>query len=73
MKYGKIIKGNLVITKNCKDDFSEVVEIKGYCDIHSDVELPKLTTIGGYCSSVLQTFAENGRNGLDEFMEVDIW
>ena len=49
MKYGKIIKGNLVITKNCKDDFSEVVEIKGYCDIHSDVELPKLTTIGGYC------------------------
>ena len=49
MKYGKIIEGNLRIEKGCKDDFSEVVEIKGSCYIHSDVELPKLTTIGDSC------------------------
>ena len=37
MKYGKIIDGNLIIEKGCKDDFSEVEEIKGSCDIHSNV------------------------------------
>ena len=51
MKYGKVIEGNLVIKKGCKDDFSEVVTITGYCNIWADVkfEAPKLENIGGYC------------------------
>lgn len=49
MKYERIIKGDLIIEKGCKDDFSEVVEITGHCYISSNVELPKLENIGGYC------------------------
>ena len=49
MKYGKIIDGNLIIEKGFTNDFSEVEEIKGSCYIYSDVNAPKLTTIGGYC------------------------
>ena len=49
MKYGKVIEGNLIVKKGCKDDFSNVVKITGYCDIYSDVELPKLENIGGSC------------------------
>lgn len=33
MKYGKVVEGNLEITKDCKDDFSEVVEVKGYISL----------------------------------------
>ena len=50
MKYGKIIKGNVEINKNSADDFSEVEEITGSCNIYSNVKLPKLTTIGGSCN-----------------------
>ena len=49
MKYGKIIDGNLIIEKGFTNDFSEVEEIKGSCYIYSDVNAPKLTTIGGSC------------------------
>ena len=51
MKYGKIIEGTLIIKKGCKDDFSDVVEIKGSCYIWSNVEFkaPKLENIGGSC------------------------
>ncbi len=47
MKYGKIIQGNVTITINSKDDFSEVVEITGSLDIRSEAKLPQLQTVGG--------------------------
>lgn len=35
MKYGKIIKGNLIIKKGDKNNYSQVEEITGYLDINS--------------------------------------
>ena len=48
MKHGKIIKGNVIITKDCKDDFSEVEQITGNLDIYSDAKLEALQSVGGY-------------------------
>ena len=49
MKYGKIIEGNLIIKNDCKDDFSKVVEIKGYVDISEGATLQadNLSSVGG--------------------------
>ena len=47
MKYGKIIKGNVIIKKGCKDDFSEVEKITGSLSIDSNAKLEALQSVGG--------------------------
>jgi len=46
MKYEKIIEGNLIIKKGCKDDFSCVEKITGYLEINSNAELSALKSVG---------------------------
>jgi len=57
MKYGKIIDGSLIIGKGCKDDFSEVEEIKGY----KISELIKLTK-GQYGNETFKNFFKDKDN-----------
>ena len=49
MKYGKIIKGNLVIKAGDKNDYSEVERITGDLSIHSNAKLEasNLQSVGG--------------------------
>ena len=49
MKYGKIIKGNVIIEAGCTDDFSAVEEITGYVDVRQNATLQadSLSSIGG--------------------------
>ncbi len=68
MKYGKIIEGNVRIEKGCTDDFSEVIEIKGYLYIHSNAKLEasNLQTVGGnlsiYSNAKLEALQTVGGN-----------
>ena len=43
----KIFEGNLIIKKGDKRDFSQLEKITGSLYVYSNVELPKLQTIGG--------------------------
>ena len=48
-KYGKVIEGNVIIRKSCKDDFSQVEKITGSLGIYSEAKLdaPNLQSVGG--------------------------